>query len=795
MLLVITIALGAGATRLAPRAADTVFLPKDSRIATATDKIEVLFGGSTDTITATLIFRGNVLTPDGLAQIDRVLNEATSDPRVSLHLAPAVPIFGPTLLIAAALGTNDFASLSQQQIDQVVAEVPLGRLVGTDADGTQVAISNVRLLKDIDGDGDVEDDADGLAAADLAIRDIAEAGQGPLEGSSLSPATLEEETDAATGGEMLVLMGIALAVIALLLVVFTRSVFDLILSLVGLVVTIVWVVGAQGWLGPNGAGLIGAPNTLTTMVPIILIGLVVDYAIQTVGLYREQRNAGHEVRAAARLGLRAIIIPLSLAAVTTIVSFLTNIASPIPANGDFGVVAGIGVGAGLIVMLALTSSSRALFDRWRESRGSLTPVRPISGAIPGVGPAVEALGGLLARKPAPFLVVVGIVTVLLGAAATQVETEFDTRDFLPSGGDAIRNIDTLDAAFGGSTDLVTVLIEAEITDDRTVRNIFDFSLAFSDDLRRPEGVVSEIQASLGLLLFDWITDEGTPGDKYDAQLLDMFIAADEFRIDPPQIQAIVDHLEELDPDGFGQVAIDNPNGPDTLLIQFQALTGDQERAERMVNDIRGLWFGKEEEITATSDEVIGLEVVNAMTESQTASIATTILAALIILCLFFWITERRPALGFIAVVPIVLVLFWVPGTMALLGIPYNMITALITALSIGIGVDYTIHITHRYEEEFAHTRDPEAAARRTLGTTGSALLGSALTTALGFGVLIFSSLTPFQQFGIVTAITISYALIAAIVVVPSAMIMWAAYQNYRLRSAVARAEREFGDAP
>ena len=487
VLLVITIALGAGATRLAPRAADTVFLPEDSRVATATDKIEVLFRGSTNTITATLIFRGNALTPDGLAQIDRVLNDATSDPRVSLHLAPADPVFGPTLLIAAALGTNDFASLSQQQIDQVVEEVPLDRLVGTDADGTQVAISNVRLLKDIDGDGDVEDDADALAAADLAIRDIAEAGQGPLEGSSLSPATLEEETDAATGGEMLVLLGIALAVIALLLLVFTRSVFDLILSLVGLVVTIVWVVGAQGWLGPNGVGLIGAPNTLTTMVPIILIGLVVDYAIQTVGLYREQRNEGHEVRAAARLGLRAVIIPLSLAAVTTIVSFLTNVASPIPANGDFGVVAGIGVGAGLIVMLALVASSRALFDRWRELRGSLATVRPISGAIPGVGPAVEALGGLLARKPAPFLVVVGIVTVLLGAAATQIETEFDTRDFLPSGGDAIRNIDTLNAAFGGSTDVVTVLIEAEITDDRTVRNIFDFSLAFSDDLRRPEG--------------------------------------------------------------------------------------------------------------------------------------------------------------------------------------------------------------------------------------------------------------------------------------------------------------------
>ena len=594
---------------------------------------------------------------------------------------------------------------------------------------------------------------------------------------------------------MMILMGLALAVIAALLLLFTRSLFDLILSLLGLVLTIVWVMGAQGWLGPNGVGLIGAPNTLTTMVPIMLIGLVVDYAIQTVGLYREQRNEGHEVRVAARLGLRSVIIPLSLAAITTVVSFLTNLTSPIPANGDFGVVAGVGVAAGLIVMLALLASSRALLDRWRESRGSLPPARPISGAIPGVGPAVEALGGLLARRPAPFLLVIGIVTLLLGASSTRIETVFDTNDFLPTGGEAIRNIQTLEVAFGGSTDVVKVLIEAEITDDRTIRNIIDFSVAFTDDLRRPEGVVSNIQSSLGLLLLDWITEDGTQGDNYDAQLRAMSEAADQFRLDPAQIQSVIDRLKELDPDGFKQVAVDNPNGPDTLLVQFQALTGDQKRAQRMIDDIEGLWFGREEELTPTSGEVVGIEVVNAMTDSQTASITTTIVAALVILTLFFWITEGRPALGFIAVGPIVLVLFWVLGTMALFGIPYNVITALITALSIGIGVDYTIHIIHRYEEEFEHSRDPEAAARRTLGTTGSALLGSALTTGLGFGVLILSSLTPFQQFGIVTAITIAYALVAAIVVVPPAMILWAAYQNYRLRSAVARAGLELSDTP
>ena len=130
-------------------------------------------------------------------------------------------------------------------------------------------------------------------------------------------------------------------------------------------------------------------------------------------------------------------------------------------------------------------------------------------------------------------------------------------------------------------------------------------------------------------------------------------AANEFRLDPVQIQAIIDRLEENDPEGFAEVAVDDPDGADTLLIRFQVLTGDQDRAGRMVEDIQGLWFGDEREVTATSVEVVGLEVVTAMTDSQTVSIIMTILATLIILVIFFWITLGRPALGFIAVGPIV----------------------------------------------------------------------------------------------------------------------------------------------
>ena len=161
--------------------------------------------------------------------------------------------------------------------------------------------------------------------------------------------------------------------------------------------------------------------------------------------------------------------------------------------------------------------------------------------------------------------------------------------------------------------------------------------------------------------------------------------------------------------------------------------------------------------------------------------------ALGILSIFFWVTLRQPVLGIVAVGPIVFVLICVLGTMALLGIPYTLVTSIITALSIGIGVDYTIHVIHRYREEFSRLRNPEQAAVKTLATTGSALLGSALTTAFGFGVLIASPLLASAQFGITATITIVYSLAVSILVVLPAMVVWGAYQNMRLRSTVQRA--------
>ena len=781
VLLLITVGLGAGTTQRAEltEGASLEFLPPDSDYLIAVDELNQFFGEASEVNVVTLVFRGEAFTPAGLSQIDMLIDEFSGDSDVLQLLAQPNAIIAPSSLIEAVTGISDFTSISQPEIDAAVSSPELAAafaaMRGTDVDGTSVTVSTVRL-------SDTGDER--VAEAERTINELAHASEGPLRVSSVSPIVVEDEYKEATESGMGPLIGLALLLIAALILLFMRSLSDLLLTLTGLIFSVTWIVGAEGWLGPNALGWIGPPSSLSSMVPIIMISLTVDYAIQAVSHYREQRGEGESLIGAVRIGLRNVAVPLLLAAVTTIASFLSNLFSPIGVIGDFGIVAGLGVGLSLIVMLTLLPAGRTIIDRRREARGRLGAPRAVSRALPGVERAAELLGAAVARRPAPYLIVVLGVTVWFGFAATGLTTEFSIRDILPRDGDVLNDMETLEESVGGSTELASVLVRAEATETRTLLNIRDLEAAFADERSRPAAAAGPMTESYATLLHDWTDDSGEPGDRYDLQLAALFRRASSgVRLNAELMQEALDELEALDPT-VGSMLVDNPDGIDSILLQFPAYSDDAGSAMLIQADIERLWAGDDDAITATSPSILAVTVTDLITSGQTEAISTTVAVAVSIIALFFWMTLRRPVLGVVAVAPIVMVLIWVLGTMALLDIPYSLITSIITALSIGIGVDYTIHMIHRYQEEFARVRNPEKAAVSTLATTGSALLGSAMTTALGFGVLVFSPLEGSQQFGITSAITIAYSLLVSILVVPPAMTVWGAYENMRLRSSV-----------
>ena len=789
VILIITIVLAAGAAQRAEIDETDGFLPPDSPIALAMDEISDLFGESGGIITATVMFRGEALTPEALAQMVDLTDRILLEPDVQPLLVSGHQAITPASVIGVALQVDDFSGVSQDAIDQVSAapeiSAALAAMTGSDEDGTSIAVTTIRLR-------DTGDERS--SAAELRIHELTVADEGPLRVSSVSPAVVEDEYQEANRTGTAPLVGIALLLIAGLLLFFLRSLSDLLLTLGGLVVSLIWLVGAEGWLGPNGLGITGRPSGISVMIPIIVISLTVDYAIQSISHYREQRLGDTPVIEALRASMRIVMVPLLLAAVTTIGSLLVQLISPIPAIGDFGIVAGLGVGMSLIVMLTLIPAARAILDRRKEARGDLKPPTLVADAIPRIGPLAEALGRSVTRRPMPYIVAVAVVSVALGIASTDIEARFSIHDVLPSGGDALADLNTLDAAFGGSTENTNIVIEAESTDTRTFLNLQDLRLAFEDEERRPVAAAGPIENSYELLALDWVDYSGEPGDRYDDDLATLYSEATAgLVLVPAQMQSFLDQLELRDPT-ISNYLVNRPSGVDTILLQFPAYGLDTDKVRLLQADIEEIWQGDDEAITATSDGIISVAVTDEITGRQTESIIVTVVVAMLILMVFYWTTLRQPALAIVAVGPIVLVLIWVLGTMALVGIPYTLTTSIITALSIGIGVDYTIHVIQRYREEFTRTRNPEQAAIRTLATTGSALMGSALTTAIGLGVLAFAPTVATQQFGITAAITIAYALIISTVLVPPAMTIWGAYQNMRLRSALERSWAELDAA-
>ena len=779
VLVVITVVLGAGATLRAEIDETDGYFPPDSPVVKALEEIDELFGESGEFVVISLLFRGEVLTPQGLSQMSNLIAELSSDPEVAGMFAPNDPIVAPSLIIEAALGIDGFESVTQAEID-TVGDVPavagaLALMTGTDADGSPVAIATLRLRGV---------DIERLQDAERRVYDIATSDDGSLRVSSVSPVVIEDEYQRAYREDTAPLIGAAFLLIAVLIFLFLRSPSDLVLSLAGLMMSIVWVVGAEGWLGPNGLGLLGRPSGVSVIIPILIISLTVDYAIQVALHYREARVNNTSVLAATRSGLRLVVLPLTLAAFTTIGSFLVGLLSPIPAIQDFGVVAGMGVGMSVIVMLTLLPAGRLIIDRRRESRGNLAPPRQVSQALPGLDRIAETVGGSVTRKPTPYIAAIVVVSIVLGVASTQIESRFSILDLLPSGGSVAKDWETLDAAFGGSSEMANMLLRAEVTDTRTLVDLHDLTRAFEDERQRPQAAAGPIQASFELVVEDWTNDTGEPGDKYDPELAALLAEATAgVSFDPVLMQEFLDKLEAKEP-SVRRLLVNDPQGVDTLLLQFPVFTNDPDKTKVLQEEIEGIWFGEDDAVTVTSGSVISVTVTEEMTSRQTEAIAFTIAAALGILFVFFWATLRQPILALIAVGPIALVLLWILGTLALLGIPYTIVTATITALSIGIGVDYTIHVIHRYREEYNHLRVPEVAAISTLKTTGSALLGSAMTTGVGVGVLIISAVPALQQFGITVVITIAYSLILSVLLVPLAMMIWGAYQNMRLRSMV-----------
>ena len=140
--------------------------------------------------------------------------------------------------------------------------------------------------------------------------------------------------------------------------------------------------------------------------------------------------------------------------------------------------------------------------------------------------------------------------------------------------------------------------------------------------------------------------------------------------------------------------------------------------------------------------------------------------------LMFLVLFRNIVLASIGVVPNFIAAFFILGIIGLLGIPLDMMTITIAAITIGIAVDNSIHYIYRFKEEFKKINNYNKTLDRCHSTVGVAILNTSITIVFGFSILVLSNFIPTIYFGVFTGIAMLLAMISVLTLLPKLLLVY-----------------------
>ncbi|HKL28114.1 MAG TPA: MMPL family transporter [Natrialbaceae archaeon] len=701
-----------------------------------------------------------------------------------------------------AMNTSIEAQIAQlESMDQAEIETIVGRLLSTGQNGgtnpalqfmptdyepgSTTATARVMLVFQESG-GSVEfNDADGrIVDSQVAMRDIVTDRYGE-NGFVFGLGVVQDETGQAIGDSFTLIGPLALLLVLITLVIAYRDPIDIVLGMVGIGLVLTWTWGFMGWVGIEF-------NTILIAVPILLIGLAIDYAIHVFMRHREARedDPDRSVSEGMIAGLAGVGVALVWVTVTTSIGFLSNVVSPLGPLKEFGLASAAGIVAALIVFGGLIPAIKVEIDGFLESRGFDRRNRSL-GKAGGTLTTILSAGIAAARRAPLAIIVVALLLSTAGAyGATQVDTSFDRSDFLtrsppdwmtklpepfaPADYTIRKRAEFINERFlvQRQESQAELLIRGDVTGDGTLDRLADVrdsaaekevTVELSDGRPRIDDPISVIRqvAAANESVNATVAAADTDGDGIPDRNLEA-VYDELYRVAPEQAESVVAKGEDGD-----YVALRM-----TVFVRGDALADD---VKKQMRDAVTVADGDGLEATATGRPVLTSVTQTQLLDSVIVTLVVTTLAVLIVLIIGYRFLEGSASLGAITLVPVLLALAWVLGSMWLLDISFNAQTALITSLGIGLGVDYSIHVSERFKRELDARGAVEPSLIATVRGTGGALLGSAITTTSGFAVLAVSIVPSLQRFGIVIALAIVYAFVAAVLVLPSILVLWARF--------------------
>ncbi|NLK47964.1 MAG: MMPL family transporter [Bacteroidales bacterium] len=482
-------------------------------------------------------------------------------------------------------------------------------------------------------------------------------------------------------------------------------------------------------------------SIIGVLIPIMMIAIANNYGVYFIARYQDMNaNAPHlSMQRIVQYSVEYLTKPVVFCGLTTIVGILGLVTHLILPARQMGVVTSIGIAFALLASLLFVPATMSLMKKGK-------PQKDLTGeASHFFARLLTSTGNIITKRPKRVLgfFVVFFTICTLGLFFFKVAP--DNNKVLPEKHQFNEAIRIIDKDFGGSK-MLNVMIEGDAKDPKLLNKLIECeekltALPQVGSVTSLATVVVEISKAMN------DPDSEAYGKIPDSrEAVAQYILLYSMDGDPEDLERFVD---------FNYTNL-------LMTIQFKA---DKIADIDEVLDNLQTVFGDDSpyQINPGGYALVEKELSEAVVTGQNYSLIFAFFAIIILLAIIF----RSITAGLMGSIPLVFAVFCTFGLMGWLGIELNIVTALLSSISIGLGVDFTIHIFWRIKWELALEKDYPEAIKNTLITIGRGITINAFSVMMGFAVLFLSGFPLIRSFAFLIIISLFLCLICALVLIPA----------------------------
>ncbi len=473
-------------------------------------------------------------------------------------------------------------------------------------------------------------------------------------------------------------------------------------------------------------------SIITSIIPILLIAVGSAYTIHVLNRIEATPISDPAERVAA--AWRYIAVPVAFTALTTMFGFLSFVfGSYLFMIKIFGLFTSAGIFFCMLFSLFLVPGL------WKDRPGPSGTDRPHRGSF--LSRWLSATAGRVVAHPRSLILGWAVLIIIAVSGIFRIGRKVDFIEYFRKNDPNRLTEQVLNKKMGG-TYAVYVSVKGDILDPGVMQTIHATQQQMEKD---PNLIYSQSVADLMIRMNEVMGEEGVPDTREKMENLWFLIEGQ-------------DVLEQL-------ISEDRQEA----IIQGTFRSSDTEKA-RAFRDMMEGFFAKQKDrpvqfaLSGYPSLIVKLD--ESLVKSQFRSLAI----ALVLIFLSVTFLQRSVVKGALSMVPILATLALLYGFMGWTGIPLDIATVMVGAISIGIGIDYTIHISNHYSSALRQGLSPGSAADHAIRISGRAILINMLAVCAGFLVLCFSSLVPLVRFGLLIALTMLTSAAASLSLLPALLI-------------------------